>query len=69
MRERVHKRFKNVVAVDLIHALEVLGIALFEYIPGFFPALFRQCQVQDVVFDPLAPEFVKFLRTYRPGRF
>ena len=68
MREGVHERFEHVVALELVHPLEEPGVTLLQNLPGIFPGLVRQGQIDDVVLHPLPPERVEFGRRLRPRR-
>ncbi len=66
MSERIHEGLEYVVIFHLVHALQVARVALQQYFSSLFPGLVGKREVQDVVLDPSAPEFVEFFRRCGP---
>ena len=62
MGERIHEHFENIVAGDLLGALEHALVALVQDVLGLGPVLIREHEREGVVLDALAPDFVELRR-------
>ena len=68
VRERVHEHFEDVVARDLLGALEHALVALLQDVARLRPGLLGEHQRQRVVLDALAPDLVQLLGRLGPRR-
>ena len=68
VRERVHEHFEDVVARDLLGALENALVALLQDVARFRPGLLGEHQRQRIVLDALAPDLVQLFGRLGPRR-
>jgi hypothetical protein len=68
VRKRVHEHFEDVVARDLLGALENALVAFLQDVAGFRPGLLGEHQRHGVVLDALAPDLVQLLGALGPRR-
>jgi hypothetical protein len=66
--ERVHEHFEDVVARDLLGALQHALVALLQNVARFRPGLLGQHQRHGVVLDALAPDLVQLFGGLGPRR-
>ncbi len=68
MRERIHEHFEDVVAGDLLGALDHALVALLQDVLGLRPGLVGEHQGHGVVLHATAPDVVQFFGGLGPRR-